>query len=255
MPPTKIEGVPNLQRGMAVLEYLATNNRAATITELAERLDYPTASVYRITSALAGMGYLARDPASKRYTLTNQMLLLGQPHGRGRGLVESALPAMRGLRKATGETTQLCCMVDRDAVVLEQLLAIHPFKYSVDLGARCPVYSCAPGKAMVAALPDEDRVELIARLRFKKFTETTITSRAVFEKEMAIAARDGFAIDRAEGLEGIHCIAAPILDRNGHPVGAITIAGPSSRIKRADFKRLGGIVTEASAAAEQTYNA
>ncbi len=126
--PAKVHGVPNLQRGLAVLEYLAVNRRNATLTELSERLGFPSASVFRIANALTQMGYLSRDPATKRYTLTNQMLRLGQPHGRDRGLVESALPAMRGLRKLTGETTQLCSLVDRDIVVLEQLLATHPFK-------------------------------------------------------------------------------------------------------------------------------
>ena len=150
MAATKTKGSPNLYRGMAVLEYLATHNRSATITELAERLGFPTASVFRITAALEDMGFLSRDSLSKRYTLTNRLLMLGRPQGMDRGLVEASLPAMRGIRKATGETTQLCCLVDPDVVILEQLLATHPFKYSVDLGARCPCYSCAPGKAMVA---------------------------------------------------------------------------------------------------------
>jgi len=251
---TKSKGVPNLYRGMAVLEYLATHDRSATITELAERLGFPTASVFRITAALEDMGYLSRDVASKRYTLTNQLLLLGQPQGRDRGLVEAALPAMRALRKKTGETTQLCCLVDRDIVVLEQLLATHPFKYSVDLGVRCPVYSCAPGKAMVAFMAEEAREELIGRLRFKKFTENTITSRDAFRRELADVRDHGYALDRAEGLEGIRCVAAPIRDRHGESVGAITIAGPSSRIPEKDFGRIGAIVAEACAKAEQSYN-
>ncbi len=246
-------GVPNLQRGMAVLEYLAANQRSATLTELSERLGFPSASVFRIVSALTEMGYLARDPATKRFTLTNQLLRLGQPHGHDRGLVESALPAMRGIRKLTGETTQLCCLVDRDIVIIEQLLATHPFKYSVDLGARCPCYSSAPGKAMVAFLPREEREELIVRLRFKRFTDTTITTREAFRAELEKIIAKGYAIDIAEGLEGIRCVAAPILDRGGSPVGAITIAGPSSRILDSDFDQLGRRVAEAAADAQARY--
>lgn len=252
--PAKAHGVPNLYRGLAVLEYLASNHRSATLTELSERLGFPTASVFRITNALTEMGYLSRDPATKRFMLTNQMLRLGQPQGCDRGLVESALPAMRGLRKLTGETTQLCCLIDRDNVVLEQLLATQPFKYSVDLGARCPCYSCAPGKAMVAFLPDQEREELIRRLRFKRFTDNTITTYDAFRAEIETIVADGYAIDRAEGLEGIRCVAAPILDRGGAPVGAITIAGPSSRILDRDLARLGHRVVEASADAQSRYN-
>ncbi|XZE51571.1 IclR family transcriptional regulator [Planctomycetaceae bacterium SH139] len=250
----KAEGVPNLQRGMAVLEYLAANQRSATLTELSERLGFPSASVFRIVNALTEMGYLSRDPATKRFTLTNQLLRLGQPRGHDRGLVESALPAMRGIRKLTGETTQLCCLVDRDVVIVEQLLATHPFKYSVDLGARCPCYSSAPGKAMVAFLPVEEREALVGRLRFKRFTANTIATREAFRAELEAILTRGYAVDYAEGLEGIRCVAAPILDRVGSPVGAITIAGPSSRIPDSDFGRLGRSVAKASADAQARYN-
>ncbi|MFG0334061.1 MAG: IclR family transcriptional regulator, partial [Maioricimonas sp. JB049] len=175
MPVTRRASVPNLQRGMAILEYLATHQRSATIAELSERLGYPSASVFRITQAFAELGYLSRDPVTKQFRLTNKLLLLGQPHGRDRGLVEASLPAMRQLNRATSETTQLCCLVDTGIVVLEQLLATHPFKYSAELGARCPAYSCAPGKAILAGLPADERDELLRRIRFKRFTPSTIT--------------------------------------------------------------------------------
>ncbi len=250
--PTK-SAVPNLQRGMAILEYLAASQRSATIAELSERLGYPSASVFRITQELTDLGYLARDPASKRFRLTNKFLLLGQPQGDECSLVEASLPALRGLRKATGETTQLCCLVETDNVVLEQLVSIHPFKYSAEQGARCPAYSCAPGKAIIANLPAEERDALVARLQFKRFTPQTITSRRAFRQELTEIATIGYAVDRAEGLEGIHCTAAVIRDRTGFPVGALTIAAPASRLPTTDFDRLGQLVKEAADKAESNF--
>jgi hypothetical protein len=116
MPTTKIEGVPSLQRERAILEYLATHNRSATITEFPERLDYPTATVYRITIALEAMCYLSRDPATKRFSLTNQLLLLGQPQGRDRWLVETAIPAMRELREVTGDYCRARAKLNQEAL-------------------------------------------------------------------------------------------------------------------------------------------
>ena len=253
MPETKKSAVPNLQRGMAILEYLAQGQRNASIAELSERLDYPSASVFRITQELTDLGYLSRNPVSKRFCLTNKFLLLGQPQGRERGLVESSLPAMRGLRKATGETTQLCCLVETETVVLEQLVSTHPFKYSAELGARCPAYSCAPGKAIIANLPEDERFDIVNKLSFKKFTSTTITKPKAFLKELETVAACGYALDRAEGMQGIHCVAAVIRDRNDFPVGSITIAAPAARVPAEDFPRLGKILAEAAANAELEY--
>lgn len=250
---TKKSTVPNLQRGMSILEFLSKHQMSATIAELSERLGYPSASVFRITQELAEMGYLSRDPATKRFSLTNKFLMLGQPQGREQGLVEASLPAMRGLRKATGETTQICCLIEIENVILNQLVSTHPFKYSAELGARCPAYSCAPGKAIIATLPEEERDELVSRIRFKQFTSTTITNRRSFREELARIAECGFALDRAEGMEGIHCIAAPVCDRHGYPVGAITIAGPASRILESEFDQLGKLVAEAASNIELEY--
>ena len=250
---TKKSAVPNLQRGMSILEFLSKHQMSATIAELSERLGYPSASVFRITQELDEMGYLSRDPATKRFSLTNKFLMLGQPQGRERGLVEASLPAMRGLRKATGETTQICCLIEIENVILNQLASTHPFKYSAELGARCPAYSCAPGKAIIASLPDEEREELVSGIRFKRFTPTTITNRRSFREELATISACGYALDRAEGMEGIHCVAAPVCDRHGYPVGAITIAGPASRILESEFEQLGELVAEAASKIELEY--
>lgn len=253
MPSTKKSTVPNLQRGMAILELLAGSQRSATIAELSERLGYPSASVFRITQELTDLGYLSRDPASKRFTLTNKFLLLGQPQGQERGLVEASLPAMRGLRKATRETTQLCCLVETEVVVLEQLISTHPYKYSAELGARCPAYSCAPGKAIIANLPADERRELVAQLRLKRFTPTTITTRRELNEHLNQIVVEGYAPDRAEGMEGIHCLASAIRDRNGYPVGALTISAPVSRLAVEDFASIGAIVSQAAREAEAKY--
>ena len=238
---------------MAILEYLAENHRSATIAELSERLGYPSASVFRILQELTELGYLSRDPETKRFTLTNKFLLLGQPQGQTRGLVEASLAAMRGLHKQTGETTQLCCLVETQIVVLEQLVSKHPFKYSAELGARCPAYSCAPGKAIIAALPDDDRNEIVERIRLKRFTPNTITDRKAFREALLEIQACGYALDRSEGLEGIHCVAAAVRDRNGYPVGAITIAAPASRIPEDEFSKLGQLLVIAAENAETNY--
>lgn len=244
---------PNLQRGLAILEHLAKLPGGLTVTQLSELLGFPTASVFRIVNVLDELGYLNRDPHSKKFFLTNRFLLMGKPQGNDKSLSECCLKSMRNIRKATGETTQLCCLVGTEMVMLEQLISTHPFKYSADLGARCPCYSTAPGKAIAAFFPDEEQVELVNAIHFKKFTKTTITSKKQFSKELATIRATGFAVDRAEGLEGIHCVAAPIFDEHNYPVAAITIAGPASRIPADEFETIGSLICEGAHEATREF--
>lgn len=245
--------VPALQRGLALLEHLVAAPEGASLSELATTFGISITSVFRLAGALEELGYIRRDERTKRYAVTRKLLLLGQPHSGTRSLVASALEPMRRVLDATGETTQLGCLAEGSWVMLEQLPARHPFKYIVDLGSRVPVHCCAPGKAMLAFLPEADLDAMLPRLRFEKHTERTITSRRELLVELERIRARGYAVDRGEHFEGIHCVAAPLLDRHGHAIAAITIAGPSTRIPVGRFAEHGRFIAAAANEAARRF--
>lgn len=238
--------VPALQRGLAMLEYLAGSPEGATLSELATQLGISIASVFRLAGALEELGYVQREEKTKRYAVTQKLLLLGQPHSGRRSLAEAALEPMRRVLAETGETTQLCVLAEADCVMLEQLPSVHPFKYIVDLGSRAPIHCCAPGKAILAFLPDDALDAILPRLKFEKHTERTITSRKALLVELERIRACGYALDRGEHFDGIHCVAAPLLNRHGHTIAAITIAGPATRIPAGSFASIGQIMIAAA---------
>lgn len=238
--------VPALQRGLALLEYLAAEPSGATLSELGAALSLSPTSVFRLAGALEELGYLQRDEKTKRFAVTQKLLLLGQPHSGNRSLVECALEPMRQILAATGETTQLLCRAEADCVVIEQLPALHPFKYIVDLGSRPPAHCCAPGKAMLAFLPDDALDAVLPQIRFERHTAHTITSRRELLVELERIRACGYALDRGEHFDGIHCVAAPLLDRHGHTIAAITIAGPATRIPEDRFEEIGKLIMAAA---------
>jgi len=245
--------VPALQRGLAMLEFLAASPDGATLSELGSRFTISMASVFRLAGALEELGYIRRDDRTKRFSVTQKLLLLGQPHSGRRSLVECALEPMRRVLAATGETTQLCCLADASCIILEQLPALHPFKYIVDLGSRVPIHCCAPGKAILAFLPDDTLDAVLSGLEFEKHTEHTITSRKALLVELERIRACGYALDRGEHFDGIHCIAAPLLDRHGHTIAAITIAGPAARIPASRFAEFGRTIAIEAAAAVRRF--
>jgi len=240
---------PALQRGLAVLEFLSEHPEGCTAAELSQALEVSGASVFRLTNVLVDLGYLQRDEKSRRFTLTRKFLLLGTSQLAQKTLSECAIEALRQVRFETEETTQLCCMVDRETVVVEQLPSLHAFKYFVDLGARCPAYSCAPGKAILAFLPEDECAKIVDGFKFERFTENTLTNRKALMAELKVIREEGYAVDRGENFVGINCVGVPVLDRYGYPVGGITIAGPSSRVMEDKFE---AFATLLQAAADRT---
>lgn len=241
--------VPALQRGLALLQELATRPQGAAQAELASRLGLSQTTVHRLALALEELGYLQKLPGSRLWRVTQKLLLLGQPHSGTRSLVEACLPSMRRILDWTNETTQVCVLAETSCVILEQLPSRHPFKYVVDPGSRAPVQCCAPGKAMLAFMPEGQAEALVGALSFEPFTRHSVRSPEALLIELEEVRRRGYAVDRAEHFEGIHCVAAPLLDLHGMAFGAITIAGPSSRVSESRFSEWGEFIREAASEA------
>jgi DNA-binding IclR family transcriptional regulator len=239
--------VPNLDRALSILEVLSDFPAGMTLSELAARLDIPNNSVFRISRTLEERGYLERDEQTKRFFLTRKLLRLScAPVAGERSLTESALETMRSLRDESLETVLLGTLSGAEGIVLEQVSGRHPFRFCVDVGVRFELHTAAPGKAMLAALPASECAPLLKRMPFTRFNARSITDRTLFERELERTRVLGFGVDEGEEREGAHCVGSAILDRQGNPVGAIWLTGPSSRLPASSFSLWGPRVRDAA---------
>jgi DNA-binding IclR family transcriptional regulator len=118
------------------------------------------------------------------------------------------------------------------------------FCFVAKLGYRIGVYCSAPGKAMLAVLPDKELTEVIEAIKFHRYNERTIMTKEELRIELKRAVKNGYAFDNAEQFEGVYCTAAPIFDRSGYPVAAIWATGLMMDIKRKDVPALGVVIRE-----------
>jgi IclR family transcriptional regulator, KDG regulon repressor len=221
---------PAVEKALQILEKLGEGGR--TLSELSAALGMPKNAVFRITNTLRARGYLARDPRTLKFALTDKLIRVGQPRVEKRGLVETAMEPMRRLRDITKETVQIGVRSGLEGVILEQVEGLHPLRISVDPGLRFPLYNNAPGKLLLAHLPD--RKAVIGKLDLAPCTPRTITDKRELERECARILELGWSPDNAESDEGINCLAAPILHA-GSLVAVLWISGPSKRFPKSMF--------------------
>lgn len=230
--------VPNLERALLIIDLLSTQPEGLTQSKIAKRLGFANSSIFRITMTLLEHGYLQRDEG-KNFGLTGKFLTIGHRALKESNLILKSIDIMRELRNIIKETILLGSLIDTECVVLEQILGSHHFKFSLDRGTRILIHCSAPGKAIVAYLPEKEQANIIRRIKFKKFNSRTITSPAAFLKQLEQIREQGYAIDRGEELTGIHCIGAPVFNKYGYPVAAIWTTGPTDRLKKERFDKLG----------------
>ncbi len=242
---------PTGAKTLALLDLLSRHGAGLTVAEATRRSGFTQNLVFRLLKTLVAMGYATQRDDSKAYVLTNRLLDLTGPRQGDRSLALCAHEALRRLRDETGETVQLLIEADGKGLVLEQFRGSHALQVCGEVGMRIPLYSCAPGKAILAAWGEEKRAEWFRGRgrRLKRFTETTLSRREDLLAELESARRLGYAVDRAEGIEGIHCVAAAVHDDYRQPIGAITVMAPVHRMPEEAFSQLAERCREA---AEQT---
>lgn len=232
---------PTGKKMLALLELLSAHPEGLTSAEAARRSGITPNLVSRLLQTLMDSGYATRREDNKAFQLSNRLLDLARPSHSGKSLTVCAIGALNGLRDETDETVQLLIEANHKAIVLEQVLGNHPLQVCGKLGMQIPLYSCAPGKAILASWNRERRAEWFrAKGRaMKSFTPTTLSRRKDLEADLDLILARGYAVDRAEGIEGIHCVATPILDPYGQPLAAITVMAPISRLPEDDFVLMG----------------
>lgn len=231
--------VPNLERSLDILDLLSNNPHGLNISEISIRLNFPRNSVFRIVSTLFNFGYLEKDDDQKSYKLSLKLLTVGMRALSDPTLVEKSLPIMQELRNKYKETVPLGVLRDGQGVIIEEVVGTHLFRYVLEPGKIFNLHTAAPAKAIMAYLPDDEKKIIFKKMTFTVFTKRTITSKEKLQKYLKQVRINGYAVDHAEEVEGMHCIGAPIFNRHGYPVAAIWITGPSMRIVEEDFQNIG----------------
>jgi len=198
------------------------------VTELAEELEMPKSTVFSHLNTLSSLGYIYSHEGE--YNLSLRFLEIGKQLQTRRELFHVARPEIIDLAAETTERTNLLVEENGEGVYLFVKDGEQAVELDTQAGSRVDLYNTALGKAILAHLPKERLDSLIEDIEFKARTENTITSESELRKELEEIESNGFALDDQERATDLRCVAAPILVEE-RPLGAISVAGPVSRIK------------------------
>lgn len=138
---------------------------------------------------------------------------------------------MEALRDATGETVHLAVFNKGEMLYIDKVESRERVRMACVVGSSVPLHTTAGGKAYVSALSDELREDLVRTMTFTRVTDRSITSRSAFLEQIERARADGYAIDDQENERDIVCFGAPIRDRTGAPLAAISVSVPVFRLR------------------------
>jgi DNA-binding IclR family transcriptional regulator len=240
----RLSSVRNAAR---LLKAFSVDDRELGVAELARRLDLGTSTVHRLVSTLTEERLLERGRTPGTYRLGLAMHDLGASVAPHVGLHEASMPAMAGLRHATGETVQLAVLDGMESVYVERLESPHTVRIFSRVGTRLPATTTSTGKVLLAALDPSD---LEARLRDwvpERPTPHSITDPGVLRARLAEVATRGWADNREESRLGVASVGAPVRDGGGLVIAALSVAAPVSRTPSSTLRRHVAQVVDAAA--------
>jgi DNA-binding IclR family transcriptional regulator len=208
-----MSGVGVLDKAIAILTACA---EGASLAELVERTELPRATAHRLAQALEIHRLLVRDthgrwrPGPRLGELANAAPDV---------LLTTAEPMLTALRDTTGESTQLYLRRADERLCVASAERASGLRDTVPVGAVLPMTAGSAAQILLAWEPPEAVMPLLPRCKF--------TARTLAEVR-----RRGWAQSIAEREPGVASVSAPVRDRTGRVIAAISISGPIERIGR-----------------------
>ncbi|WP_421997366.1 IclR family transcriptional regulator [Reyranella sp.] len=219
-------GSQSLERGLDILEMIEAESGDIGVRELARRLGLSPSIVQRLVTSLAARGYIEKSRETARYRLGPRAMILGASGERG---VDYAVTARRELERLAHDYRLngfVSVLRGGRAVYLLAVQADGPVAIKVNVGSEMPLHSTAAGKVLLASLDDADARKLVGGRKLAAITPQTITDPAQLVASLARVRRQGFATVAEENIPGVLSVGAPICDRSGAVVAALSVAFP-----------------------------
>lgn len=208
---------PALEKGLDILEMLCRSEKPLTQKQIAEELDRSVGEIYRMLTCLVSRNYVVS--IDDTYAATTKLFELAHLNPPTHRLLLEAGPLMQ---KLSDEIDQSCHLTVYNAgrqVVIAKVDSPSGMGFSVRIGAELDVLVSASGQVLLAFQSPETR-----RLRLDESIQRRPNHAAGgIERTLDSVRACGFASIASVQVRGLFAVSFPILDSQGHALGALTV--------------------------------
>jgi IclR family transcriptional regulator, acetate operon repressor len=238
-------GVRSVLTALRILEEVS-RRQPIGVSQLARDLQLPKTSVHRSLQTLRQAGWVRTvDGEATRWGLTTKALTVGLASAHDTSLRDVATAEMARIRDVTGETVHLSVPDEDELVIIARLDGTHSLRTFLPLGSRAPLHATASGRAMLAAMPDDD-VDAVLDRGLNRYTKRTIVDRERLWREIRLVRRRGYATNAAEWRAETGAVGASIDSAAGRPLAAFAVSMPYSRYQVVDRTGVAALAVDAA---------
>jgi DNA-binding IclR family transcriptional regulator len=216
-------------RLLTVLEAVAAFGEPVAAVDLVPRVGLPKPTVHRLCAALETLGFLQREPGTKRFVVgqRQQKLALDSLINAGnRGARHAVLEA---LAKEVGETVNVTVLQGNWVVYIDRVESHWPLRIHLQPGSRVPLHCGASGLLFLSLMPAAQRRRLLRAAPLQKYTENTVIDPDRIEERLKEIRRSRIGIEVEEFMRGLIGLAVPVYDGRGRICATVSMHAPTAR--------------------------
>lgn len=239
----------SVEKGLAVLAAFGSRNRRMGLSQIADMVGITRSSAQRIVFTLEALGYVAKDPYTRRYELANKVMEIGCNYLEANALIDSANPFLSAINSSCDETVSLTEPCGTNMVYVASFTSRKPIVAHMAIGSRMPMYCTSAGRAYLSGLPDSEVRSILDESTLTAHTANTLIDVDRIFASVTEARTRGFATNFEEYYLGHLNVGAPIYNNNGRAIAAVHVVAPTSRWTREEvLGKLGPMVLECAGA-------
>jgi DNA-binding IclR family transcriptional regulator len=204
-----------------------------TLTEIASRADLPLSTAHRLVDEWVRWGGLTRG-ADGRYRVGMRFWKLGVRAPTARRLRTTAFPYLEDLYELTHENVHLAILDGVGALYLERISGRGAVKVISDVGSRLPLHATGVGLVLLA-FAEPDLLDAVLASNPKRYLPNTMTTEAELKPRLAEIRAGGLAVSVNEMTADSFSAAAPVRDRSGAVVAAVSIVAHADKAGDAQY--------------------
>ena len=218
--------VQSVGRALDVIDYVADGPpEGRSGAEISKFLGVSRSSALSTARTLVAHGYLRVIEPGPRYRLGMSLIRLGDLAARQFPIAEICNPILREIAAETGLTARAAVADDGFPLFVDRVDGPGTVRFHTPLGRREPANATAAGKAILAALSDNDVRAMFLTTALAAKTRHTITDVEVLLAQLAVIRSRGFAVDDEEDAQGVACVGAAFFGHGGVCAGALSVTG------------------------------
>lgn len=209
---------PALEKGLDILELLASEADALTQIQVAARLNRTASEIFRMLDVLVRRGYVNRK-TDGTYGPTLKLFELAHRQSPVKQLSAAALPVMQRVSQAIKQSIHVSVHFDRRILVIAQVDSPEPRGFSVRLGSHYP-FRADLGSAFVLTTfqPAETQAALVAEMIANSARPPDVRA---LQSRLAKVRQRGYYQAPSDVVDGIIELSFPLFSSESGAVGAL----------------------------------